>query len=262
MPFTVIDSHAHCGIQDRFPPQSLEDYLAEVKGSDISGVAMFAPVMEIYDRNDPDFVDTSEWQQRRRQANSYLLSLGEDGRLEVFPFFFIWNDFAADQLTHQHRGIKWHRHGDEPRYHYEDPRCAEAIDAIRRCNLPVVFEEEWEHTVHFIDELASGVRVIIPHCGLLNGGFERFCRHQMWERPNIYTDTSLVPPHLVSAYVQRYGCDRILFGSDFPFGDPVYEYRKILRLGLSEREKAAILAGNFQNLMSTLSFPARDRVDP
>ncbi|MDM8540286.1 hypothetical protein QUF90_04295 [Desulfococcaceae bacterium HSG9] len=88
----IIDAHAHCGIQDLSPPQDLEDYLSYIEGSAIRGVVVFAPVMEIYDRYDADFADTTEWRRRRKSANQYLLTLSKPD-FEVIPYFFIWNDF-------------------------------------------------------------------------------------------------------------------------------------------------------------------------
>jgi predicted TIM-barrel fold metal-dependent hydrolase len=253
MRFAIIDAHAHCGKQDAHPTQAFEDYYTEVNGSDILGVVMFPPVGEIYDRYDPAFEDTSEWQERRQKANRYLLSL-EGWGLAVFPFFFIWNDFAVAQLTDGHRGIKWHRHAGEPRYHYEDPKCKAAIEEIRRRNLPICLEEEWDHTLHFINELALDIRIIIPHCGLLNGGFEKFCRAGLWERENVFTDTALAPSSVIAEYVRSYGHTRIMYGSDFPFGDPVREYQKILKLELPEIEKEAILMGNVQALLADVKL--------
>ncbi len=245
----VIDAHAHCGIQDTYPPQSLEDYLDHVRGSEIAGAVLIPPVFEIYDRYDPFFEDNAQWIQRRQRANSYLLGLGRRG-FEVFPFFFIWNDFAVEQLSPEHKGIKWHRHADEPVYHYHDPRCAAAIQEIRRRNLPVCLEEEWNNTLTFIRDLAQGIRIIIPHCGLLNGGYEGFVREGIWAMPNIYTDTSLVPASIVSDYVKRYGYSRIMFGSDFPFGDPVSEMRKIQRMGFPEDVSRAVLGENVIRLVT------------
>jgi uncharacterized protein len=254
MRFAVIDAHAHCGLGDSSSPQAFEDYYSTVKGTDILGVVVFPPVIEIYDRYDPAFEDTPEWQARRKKANDYLLTL-EGWGLAVFPFFFIWNDFAVEELAPAHRGIKWHRHANEPPYHYQDPRCAAAIAEIRRRNLPICLEEEWSSTLHFVNELAPDLRIIIPHCGLLNGGFERFCSAGIWERPNIFTDTSLVPRHMIMEYVKRYGSARIMFGSDFPFGDPVDECQKILRLELSESDKEALLMANVQALLAPPSGP-------
>ena len=127
---TIIDAHAHCGIIDRSTPQSFEDYRHHIHGSGIEAVVMFAPVMEIYNRYQPNFEDDAKWQQRRRQSNEYLLTVGSSD-LMVIPYFFIWNDFAINQLKPQHKGIKWHRHPHEPAYHYDDPQCKEAINKIR-----------------------------------------------------------------------------------------------------------------------------------
>jgi hypothetical protein len=40
--------------------------------------------------------------------------------------------------------------------------------------MPVVLEEEFENTIRFINELAIGVNVIIPHLDLLNGGYKEW----------------------------------------------------------------------------------------
>lgn len=245
----IIDAHAHCGRQFAEPPQDLDDYLAHARGSGIAGVVLFPPVMEIYDRYDPAFQDDPQWRRKRRNANEYLLTL-TNRELEVIPYLFIWNDFASEQLTPAHRGIKWHRHAYEPPYHYEDPGCAAAIEEIRRRNMPVCLEEEWRNTLRFIDELAPGLRVIIPHCGLLNGGYELFCSHKLWHRPNIFTDTALAPPEVVADYVKRYGHERIMFGSDFPFGDPREELENILGLGFPAEVRDAITGSNLRRLLS------------
>lgn len=68
----IIDAHAHCGVQDTTTPQAFEDYLALAAGTGISKVAAFPPVMEIYDRFDPDFSDTPQWRQRSRDAMLHL----------------------------------------------------------------------------------------------------------------------------------------------------------------------------------------------
>lgn len=249
MNYAVIDGHVHCGKQSRYPAQDFEDYRRELVGSAVSGAVMFPPVMEIYDRYDPEFEDDDFWRQKRRRANQYLLTLdGPDFR--VFPFFFIWNDFAVDQLTPAHRGIKWHRHPDEPRYRYDDPCCAAAIREIRRRRLLVCLEEELSHTLDFITRAADGVRVVIPHCGLLNGGFQSLVDHGVWDRPNVFADTALAPPALIRTYVERYGHERIFFGSDFPFGHPQGELLKVLRLGFSEEINAAILGQTILDLLA------------
>ncbi len=243
----IIDSHVHCGIQDTYPPQALDDYLYAIKDSPITGAAMFPPVMEIYDRTDPFFTDTPEWRSRRQAANEYLLAL-QGCPIDVFPYFFIWNDFAARQITDGHYGIKWHRHDDEPQYHYDDPACLAAIAAIRERKLPVVLEEELGNTIRFVNEIARGVRVIIPHMGMLNGGYRQIAAAGLWDNPDVWADTALASSSEILDYINCRGHERLLFGSDFPFGHPPAELAKIDRLNIDDDIKADICANNLLRL--------------
>ena len=248
-PIPVIDAHAHCGILDRSWPQSLEAYAQQAAETDIGGVALFSPVMEIYDRYDARFVDTPAWRLRRKESNAYLLTL-KPAELTVYPYFFIWNDFAVDQLTPAHCGIKWHRHADEPLYCYDDPRCRSALAEIRRRGLPVVLEEELDHTVRFIRELADGITVIIPHLGMLNGGFRSIAEAGLWAQENVWADTALASRDEIGQYLRCCGHQRLMFGSDFPFGDPHSELQKVCSLNLEAAVEAAVLGGNFIRLQA------------
>ncbi len=257
MKVRIIDAHAHCGRLDAFPPQDIKDYISSIRGSGIRGAVMFSPVLEIYDRYDPHFKDSEAWRRRRAESNEYLLSVGTP-EFEVYPYFFIWNDFEVEQLSRDYHGVKWHRHADEPHYNYDDPRCAALIAEIRKRNIPVCLEEEFENTLHFVNVLAKGLKIIIPHCGLLNGGYDLLRRHGIWELPNIYADTALAPEGDIKDYIFRYGCERLMFGSDFPFGFPPSELDKILRLGLDKVQEQAIIG---LNIVRLLKLTTSDDVD-
>ena len=250
-----VDSHVHCGIRDRTTLITFNNYLRHVTGTPIIGAAMFPFCRQIYDRWDPDFRDTPEWQQRRRRANEYLLTIGTEN-FTVFPYLFIWNDFAVEDLNEQHCGIKWHRHANEPVYHYDDIRCLQAIDEIRERKLPVVYEEQLRNTIRFVQSLATRVTVIIPHLGFLNGGYRAIVKHGLFEQRNVYTDTGLATTGEILDYLNRYGHERIMFGSDFPFGNPVIELEKVLRLPISPEKREAILGLNFEHLMSLVNHHA------
>lgn len=249
MQIRVIDSHAHCGTQDKSAAQDFNDYRALVQGTPIEEVIMFAPVQEIYDRFDPWFSDNEYWRSRRIQANEYVLGL-RGQRPQVIPFFFVWNDFDLQSLDPGFQGIKWHRHADEPVYNYQDPACKEFLQQVARRNLPVILEEEFENTLFFIQELAPEVRVIIPHLGGLNGGFARLAQAGIWELDRVYADTSLAGAGEIRDYMQSFGTERIFFGSDFPFGHPARELRKIQNLGLEQETLQAVCRDNILSLLA------------
>jgi predicted TIM-barrel fold metal-dependent hydrolase len=97
--------------------------------------------------------------------------------------------------------------------------------------------------------LAVGANVIIPHLGLLNGGYHAFVEHGVWDKQNVYADTALASRYEIEDYVDNFGYDRILFGSDFPFGDPKEELCKIQDLSIPRRKKEMILGHNLRRLL-------------
>ena len=66
-------------------------------------------------------------------------------------------------------------------------------------------EEEFENTIRFINELAAGVRVVIPHLGLLNGGYSAFVEHGVWDKPKVYADTALASRYEIKDYLKIMG---------------------------------------------------------
>jgi hypothetical protein len=248
----VIDSHIHCGTRHVDLPFELIKPLLREAG--INGACIFAPVEDIYDRYQPGFQDSDAWRRTRRAANRYVLNLAARGE-PVFPYLFVWNDFDLEELRHPYCGIKWHRHPDEPVYHYEDPRCARLIQEITRRRLPVVLEESFINTLRFAEELASEAVIIIPHLGALNGSYQALDKAGIWQRPNIFADSALASPAEILHFLENYGPERLLFGSDFPFGAPGRELGKLEALGLSSADLERVLGGNLLALRARVRQP-------
>ena len=243
----IIDSHIHCGIQNVDLPFEVISPLLQDAG--IDGACLYAPVEDIYDRYNFNFQDNEEWIQTRRAANRYLLDLAT--RTEwIFPYLFVWNDFAIEELKQEYFGIKWHRHDNEPVYHYEDPRCGQIIQEINERRLPIVLEESFTNTCRFVESLAPEAVIIIPHLGALNGSYSALERAGIWRRSNTYADTALAPIDHMRHFVQNYGPERLLFGSDFPFGHPGHELRKVEALNLPKADLDKVLGGNILDLIS------------
>lgn len=246
-PLPCIDCHLHCGVQHVFWPW--EKVRTRLLAAEITGAGLIPPVEDIYDRHDPAFVDSPAWQECRRRAHHYLCSL-QDPTLTLYPYFFVWNDFAWEDLSEAYAAIKWHRHEDEPEYHYDDPRCREFLVRALELRLPILLEESLTNTLFFIQELVPTTTVIIPHLGLLNGGYRRLKALGIWELPQVYADSALAGTAELTDYVRNFGATRLLFGSDYPFGDPVTERQKVLSLPLSPAAQRAVLAENWLRLQA------------
>jgi len=234
----VLDSHAHCGLS--LPWEKLKPLWEE---GGIEGGVLFSPVEEIYNRFDGSFVDSTAYQRSREKVHQYLASLKS---ANIFVYWFVWNDFKVP--TEDFCGIKWHRHAGEPAYRYGIPECEALIEHICQKEMPVVLEEEYYITLELVEKFNGRTTLIIPHCGNLNGGYARLKKAGLFKHPNIYVDTSLADPLQMEDFAADYGTDRILFGSDFPFGDPAAEYRKVEKV-FSGEDKEKVGGRNLLRLL-------------
>ena len=57
----IIDCHVHCGELDDSAPQAYEDIAPRFDEAGVDAAVCFSPVMEIYDRYNPDFRDDEYW---------------------------------------------------------------------------------------------------------------------------------------------------------------------------------------------------------
>lgn len=239
MSYPVLDAHTHCGLTVPFG-----EIADEWERGEIDGGVVFSPVEEIYDRYDFSFTDSQAYRKSRDRVHKYLLDAA--CREHVYPYFFVWNDFPA--IPDGFAGIKWHRHSNEPLYQYDASGCELIINEICTRRLPIVLEEEFRFTLKFIDRIAGRTVVIIPHMGGLNGGYERLRDAGVFTTGNVWADTALAHHSEIADFATRYGVDRLLFGSDYPFGVPALEKRKVEDI-FSGNDREAVLSGNLLRVL-------------
>jgi hypothetical protein len=177
--------------------------------------------------------------------------LDETKRVKSFiPYHYIRENYdinGFDPIPGEYYGGKWHwmRGWQDTASNYkvlDDPALPGLIEKLRKINKPIVFEEDLDFTVKFVD-MADGVTLIIPHLGLLGGNPYDFLR-AFKNKESIYFDTALASRDQILRFVETIGPERVLFGSDVPFGSMRSELDKILSLSVSREDKEMLLYKN------------------
>ena len=232
----IIDSHVHLGpslVLGVEVTSSEVERQMNAAGVDLAVVFPF-PSTAV---SDPSIVD---WVARQAEATGRFI-----------PFYY-----APDDLTPpsdpRFKGVKWHwvRGVSDTRSNYEvlrDPRLDDFANAVAKQGLPVIFEEELEFTVRFVERYGD-VIIVVPHLGMLGGSPKAFLE-RLRGYDNVYFDTSLAPSSTVAQFIEALGAERLLFGSDVPFGYMPTELAKLKGLKLGEREAEMLLGGNAARLM-------------
>jgi predicted TIM-barrel fold metal-dependent hydrolase len=109
------------------------------------------------------------------------------------------------------------------------------------------------HPRHFAKVAAAYPRLTIVMGHMAFGDFDA-CAELAAANANVFFDCCYVingtqdPPAITdeeaAAAIRTAGADRVMFGSDYPWMDPILDSQRIQRLALSEDEKRAALHEN------------------
>jgi predicted TIM-barrel fold metal-dependent hydrolase len=213
-----------------------EELLRQAEQSNVSRIVIFPfPSMALSDEG----------------INERLLE--EANRVKKFiPYYYIPETMSPIPNKKGFYGGKWHwmRGIQDSSSNYqalEDPKLGEFIEASEKIDLPIVFEEELAFTEAFVRK-TKNFKIIIPHLGMLGGNPIDFL-HTFKASENVYFDTALASPDTVMRFIENIGHERVLFGSDIPFGTMKWELEKILSLPISDDKKEWILCKNLKRLI-------------
>jgi predicted TIM-barrel fold metal-dependent hydrolase len=235
----IIDSHSHWGPSLSMGTEvTTAELQRQLKQSGISYVVLIPFPSTAIAKND---------------INVRLLE--ETGRIKSFiPYHYIRENYDAEgfnPIPHEYYGGKWHwmRGWQDAASNYQvldDPALPGLIEKLRTIKKPIVFEEDLDFTEKFVD-MAFGVTLIIPHLGLLGGNPYDFLR-AFKENESICFDTALASREQIRKFVETIGPERVIFGSDVPFGSMHSELEKILSLTISHGDKELLLFKNIIRL--------------
>ena len=233
----IIDSHTHWG-----PSVSLgmtvttEELLGQAERSGVDRIVIFPfPSQALSDEGINDQV------------------LRESRRVQkLIPYYYIPDDLRAIPRERGFYGGKWHwtRGVQDSSSNYQvlkDPHLPEFLEESEEIDLPIIVEEEFAFTQAFV-KLTKTLKVIIPHLGMLGGNPMEFLE-TFRDQENVYFDTALASPSTIVQFIRRIGSERLLFGSDIPFGTMRGELEKITSLPIGDREKELILSHNIKRII-------------
>jgi predicted TIM-barrel fold metal-dependent hydrolase len=233
----IIDSHTHWGPSVTMGMEvTIAELLSQAKRSGVGRIVIFPfPSQALADEGINDQV------------------LEEAGKDNTFiPYYYIPDDLRPIPKERGFYGGKWHwtRGVQDCSSNYqvlEDPRLGGFIEESEQIDLPIVFEEELAFTETFV-RMTKTLKIIIPHLGLLGGSPVDFLE-AFKGRENCYFDTALAGQETIRRFVKEIGPERILFGSDIPFGQMKTELAKVLSLPIKDDEKELILSKNVKRLI-------------
>jgi predicted TIM-barrel fold metal-dependent hydrolase len=238
---TIVDSHVHWGPSITLGMEvTTPAILREQKESGVTHVIILPFPSTAIMNND---------------VNAQLLA--ETQKVAHFiPYFYIRENFSP--IPPGYFGGKWHwmRGWQDTESNYnvlQDSELPDLVEKLLNVGKPIIFEEELDFTVQFVDRFPD-LKLIIPHLGMLGGNPLDFLR-RFKNKENIYFDTALGQTGTIHEFVRTLGPERVIFGSDIPFGSMENELSKVLAVPLNNADTERIL---YRNILELTGYPLSD----
>ena len=257
---------------------TVEEYLDVLAADGIEKAIMvnMTPVAEMRDaltsRGMTESEASAEAIERLRRRNAWTCTVARSHE-QLVPYLSLdpsmGEEGALAELTVRvkegARGIKLHPANQ--RYFPSDRRLWPVYEEAQQLGLPIISHSG----LHFDAKLPAyaspsafrevleafpKLTVVLAHLGhgFLDDSFAMAERY-----PSLVFDCSYAvegsadPPAIsdedAGAIFRRLGADRVLFGSDWPWGHPLLDAQRVRRLPLSEDEKRLILAENARRVL-------------
>lgn len=158
------------------------------------------------------------------------------------------------------KGVKIHH--DYQGVFIFDEKCMAVYKRCEELGLPIVFHMGYDPISPYIhrampydlieiSEKFPKLRIVGAHMGGMNAW--ESVLHYIAGIKNIYLDVSFVAPYidkaLCNAIIKKHGADRILFGSDLPWGDPREAFELVAGLDIPDSDKEKIYWKNAAELL-------------
>ena len=191
-------------------------------------------------------------------GNDYVFHLASQYPDRIDQFYWIdpnapnaLRDLKDNFFQWRFKGVKFHQ--PSAPFNFDNPVLADIAHFAAMQRLPVFIhlysKKDVESFIQFSQNHLE-TNFIIAH--LI--GLELFEKQQA-KLPNLYVDTSptpLISEQRILKAINFIGADRVLLGSDTPFGDDNLKknIERIKRLPISDEQKELILGNNFQSLLN------------
>lgn len=257
----IVDAHVHLGLKKfigkvdeerlklpafQYPVENtIENQLAVMDSTGIAKAVVFPfPFKEI------DY----------GKANSYVLEAARRYPDRFIPFGLLSNKTEAVK-SWINKGLKGFKHHilyrDKPVSYFK--KVYRLLETYR---LPLIIHASYGDKVQDVEnilKIAPKLKIILAHAGRMRPGFgqgvlETIC--SLKDSENLYFETSTVrESSVIRKSISIAGAHRIIFGSDFPFGqvdeENVVENEKeiVLKAIITENEQTLIFSENILRII-------------
>jgi predicted TIM-barrel fold metal-dependent hydrolase len=257
----IIDIHTHC-----FPDYMVAKTMATLsRGADIKPYAdgTISGTLKAMDEAGVDISVICKIATRVNQEPTINRDIEEltSDRIAVFgalhPYSDNWKGVVDDLAARGVKGVKLHP--DYQKFFVDEPHCMGVYEYVLGKDLAILFHAGYDEGLGFpthcppgrfrkVVDTFPGEKMIAAHMGGMQENRALDEAEEFLVGQPVYFDVAYILPladrEQAKRMIQNHGADRVLLGSDSPWGDMKGTIGAVKALGLSETDTRKILGEN------------------
>lgn len=246
----VIDGHTHFAAEGKgLPPCTVVDLLSTMDNNGMDAVVTCAPYSSIGKDRTYD------------EANRFLADSVKEAPGRILPLVRV-NPHLRENAQHSiqeaiedwgFHGIKLHPRNESFPINNEELAYPIA-EAAAKLRVPILIHTGEPDTYGFAQPtLVGGLADAFPDVTLIVGHmgkrlYEDAILVARWFE-NVILETSFRSHREIARAVGRVGADRVVYGSDMPFGVPEIEMMKVRLSGIGEEDEEKVMGANMARIL-------------
>ena len=246
----VVDGHTHfAGPGKGLLPNTVEDLMSVMDRNGIDAVVTCAPYSSIGEDRNYDEANGFIAESMKTVPERIVGFIRVNPHLQEHALRSIRDGISKQGF----RGVKYHPRNEAFAINSEELSFPLA-ELAAKLRVPILIHTGEPDTYGFaqptlVGDLADSfpdLTLIIGHMG--KRLFEDAILVARWFE-NVILETSFRNPRDIARAVRRVGADRVIYGSDMPFGLPEIEMMKVRVCDVSEEEKDMVLGDNIARIL-------------
>lgn len=196
-----------------------------------------------------------------QKSNDWVAALGDDRLIAFGTLFPGMHDPEAEVRRAVSMGIKGFKlHPEYQDFSPLEDRARPMLEAIARAGVPILFHAGIDVDIPTVHGTPRAFAILADRMPELVMILAHMGSYRMWDEvrrwlvgSDVYFDTSYVHEDMshieFSSLVRDHGVDKVLFGSDSPWGEHTAQIAGVTESSLDEAEVAAVLSGNAVRLL-------------
>jgi len=204
-----------------------------------------------------------------KDGNKHIKSIADDSNDRIRACYILDSNIGTSEMSEASELMKQLKeekpsavklYPNRNKFYLDSFYCGELLEILDELNMPVILDSDQISSFKELPQLAKqypNIKFVILRYGFRES---RTVVPLIKKLDNVYFDISImIDTGLIEEIVNKYGSDKLLYGSGLPFYVPTGSLAMVVYSRIKDNDKEKILAGNWEYIEGGIKYGTLSR---